>query len=321
MSYLRNLRVQLQERRNRLYRCSSRTYEAELGYLLQFLDDNCYTKNLLETLNAGDSADFQSWCENTHSYEPADFPATEEGRAKICYGIVNQCANSQGGAAWEHWMWIFSSEQSLDDRLRDLTEAVVDPLINYLHDRIDDAGNVLYLLERFKGKVEWFRRKELFQIYKENTSVGEANLDLALRAALFDGGIEYPFSEPSSPSGKADVVALLGSDDPLVLEVKVYDPETGKNIRHLQQGFNQIVRYADNYNESLGYLVIFNCSERQLVISPDESEDPDFPPRISYSGKTFFTIVIDVHPVVASASVEKPSNRVVVSTEQLTGAP
>ena len=318
MFYLRNLRARLQERRNRLYKCSSKTYDAELGYLLQFLDDNSYTRSLLKTLDGSDSADFESWCENTRPYEPADFPATEEGRAKICYGVVSQCNNSQDPAVWDHWMWVFSSGNELDSRLRDLTEAVVDPLINYLHDRIDDAGNVLYLLERFKVRVEWFRRQELFQIYKENTAVGEANLDQALRAALFDGGIDYPFSEPSSPSGKADVVALLDSDDPLVLEVKVFDPETSKNVSHLQQGFNQIVRYADNYNESLGYLVIFNCSERQLVKSPNEPEEQNFPVRVSYSGKTFFIIVVDVHPVVASASVEKPSSRVVVSIEQLT---
>ena len=94
----------------------------------------------------------------------------------------------------------------------------------FLHDRIDDGGNVLFLIERFKLKTEWFRRKELYLLYQEDTSVGEASLDQELRASLFDGGIDYPFSQPSSPSGKADIIALLDSDDPLVLEVKVFDP-------------------------------------------------------------------------------------------------
>ncbi len=108
--------------------------------------------------------------------------------------------------------------------LRDLAEAVVDPLVNFLHDQIDDGGNVLYLIERFKLKSEWFRRKELYTLYTGHTSVGEASLDQELRASLFEGGVDYPFSQPSSPSGEADIVALLGSDDPLVLEVKVFDP-------------------------------------------------------------------------------------------------
>ena len=38
MFYLHNLRVRLQERRNRLYKTGYRTYDGELLYLLQFLD-------------------------------------------------------------------------------------------------------------------------------------------------------------------------------------------------------------------------------------------------------------------------------------------
>ena len=134
----------------------------------------------------------------------------------------------------------------------------MDPLVNFLHDQIDDAGNVLYLIERFKLRAEWFKRDELYNLYQAHTSVGETGLDRELRAGLFEGGIDYPFSQPLSPSGKADVVVLLGSDDPLVLEVKVFDPERGKGNRQLQQGFHQVLRYADDYNQSLGYLVIFN---------------------------------------------------------------
>ena len=51
MFYLRDLRVKLQERRNRLYRNGYRTYPAELQYLLQFLDADPYTRSLLTILN------------------------------------------------------------------------------------------------------------------------------------------------------------------------------------------------------------------------------------------------------------------------------
>ena len=179
------------------------------------------------------------------------------------------------------------------------------------------GGNVLHLIERFKLKAEWFRRKELYALYEGDTSAGEASLDRELRANLFEGGIDYPFSQPSSPSGEADIVALLGSDDPLVLEVKVFDPDRSRDKRHLRQGFHQVLRYANDYNQSLGYLVIFNCSDRQLVISPEEGSGTEFPPRITYGGKTFFVMVIDIHPDTASASKEKPASRQVINYKEL----
>lgn len=319
MLYLRNLRVQLQERRNRLYRCGRRTYGPELGYLLGFLTGNRYISCLLSELDASTSVDFSQWTKEVSRYRGIEFPDTEEGRAKVCLGILNNILNDESGTVWLKWARLFSSESNYDAMLRDITESVVDPLVNFLHDRIDDGGNVLYVIERFKMKVEWFRRKYLYSLYSDNTSVGEASLDAELRAALFDGGVDYPFSQPLSPSGQADIVASLNSNDPLVLEVKVFDPNRSKGTSHLKQGFHQITRYSQDYNQSVGYLVIFNCSDKQLVIMPEESSEPEFPPRIHYVGKTFFVVPIDVHPDVVSASRERLANRVEIAATDLIG--
>ena len=317
MLYLRNLRVRLQERRNRLYRTDSITYDAELRYFLQFLAENTYIRSLLATLDANTSVDFEQWTAELSDMREMQFPQNEEGRAKVCYGILKRCVNDKLDDYTIEWARRFSFETNLAAMLRDLTEAVVDPVVNFLHDRIDDEGNVLYLIERFKLKVEWFRRKELFRLYQNDTSIGEASLDQELRASLFEGGIDYPFSQPSSPSGKADVVALLDTDDPLVLEVKVFDPDNSKGKKHLRQGFHQVLRYANDYNQSLGYLVIFNCSDRQLVISPEEPSEADFPPRITHGGKTFFVIPVNIHPGTPSASKEKPASRQVINFREL----
>ena len=320
MFYLRNLRVRLQERRNRLYRTGFRAYDAELRYLLQFLDDNHYTRSLLDTLSVSPTADFDGWVvAQSNVRGGVQFPQSEEGRAKVCYGIIKRCARDDNGDEWLRWGRRFSSESEFDPMLSDLTEAVVDPFVNFLHDQIDDGGSVLYLIERFKLKAEWFGRQELYDLYQGDTSVGEASLDQELRASLFEGGVDYPFSQPSSPSGKADIVALLGSNDPLVLEVKVFDPDRGRGKSHLQQGFHQVLRYSNDYNQSLGYLVIFNCSDRQLAISPEEASEAEFPPRITYGGKTFFAIPIDIHPAMASASKENPASRLSIGYKELVG--
>lgn len=319
MFYLRNLRVRLQERKNRLYKTNYRTYDNELRFLMKFLNENPYTRCLLDVLDVRTAVDFEEWVTEQSTLVYAQFPKSEEGRAKVCYGILKQCSDDENRDGCLGWAMSFSSEREYDSILRDFTEAVVDPLVNFLHDQIDDEGNVLYLIERFKLSAEWFRRKELYRIYREDTSVGEASLDQELRASLFEGGVDYPFSQPSSPSGEADIVALLGSGDPLVLEVKVFDPTLSKDKSHLRQGFHQVLRYANDYNESLGYLVIFNCSDRQLVISSEEASEAEFPTRITYGGRTFFVIPIDIHPDTVSASKEKPASRQTILYKELIG--
>ena len=77
------------------------------------------------------------------------------------------------------------------------------------------------------------------------------------------------------------------------------------------------MRYANDYNQSLGYLVIVNCSDRQLVISSEEASGVEFPPRITYGGKIFFVIAIDIHPDIVSASKEKPASRQVIAFREL----
>ena len=319
MFYLRNLRVRLQERRNRLYKAGYRTYDVEVRYFLQFLDDNPYTKSLLETLVAGTPLDFEQWV-SEQDHRTVQFPDTEEGRAKVCLGILRRCDEDEGGHEWISWARAFSSESQYDAMLRDFSEAVADPLVNFLHDRIDDAGSVLYLIEHFKLRAEWFDRQELYDLYQGRTAIGEASLDQKFRRALFDGGVDYPFSQPSSPSGRADVVALLGSDDPLVLEIKVFDPERGRGKSHLRQGFHQVLRYASDYNQSLGYLVIFNCSDKRLVVSSRDDTEYETPTRITFAGKTFFVTTIDVHPDTPTASVENPSSRINVYVDELTNS-
>ena len=317
MFYLHNLRVRLQERRNRLYKTDFITYDSELRYLLQFLDENTFIRSLLAVLDANTSVKFEEWISEFSVDRTPEFPKNEEGRAKVCYGILRMCVDDKQSYGTLDWARHFSLESNFSASLRDLTEAVVDPFVNFLHDRIDDGGNVLYLIERFKLKAEWFRRKELYLLYQKDTSVGEACLDQELRASLFEGGIDYPFSQPSSPSGKADIIALLGSDDPLVLEVKVFDPDLSKGKSHLRQGFHQVLRYANDYNQNLGYLVIFNCSDRQLVISSADAAGAGFPPRITYGGKIFFVIPVDIHPDTASASKEMPASRQVIDFREL----
>ena len=249
----------------------------------------------------------------------AQFPQTELGKAKVCLGILRHCVDKDTNSGALGWAGVFSAKSNFNEKLSEFTSAVIDPFFNFLDDQVDEVSNVLYMIERFKLKAEWFKRFEFYSLYENDTSAGERNLDKELRSYLFDGGIDYPFSEPVSPSGKADIVAMLGSEDPLVLEVKVFDPSRNRNKAHIRQGFHQVFKYASDYNQDTGYLVIFNCSKNPLVVSHNETPNPEFPTRIFYASKSFFIIPIDINPVAASASKENPASRQNLDIYDLTG--
>jgi|GEM_PF-539678 len=318
MYYLLNLRVQLQERRNRLFKSGYSTYHAELRYLFQFLHKNPCTRSLLTSLDSEVTLNVDDWYAECVSARHAVFPPTESGRAKVCSEILKLLDVDNSRNAVFRWAGLFTTETKLDPILRDLTEAVVDPLVNYLHDRIDDASNVLYMIERFKLKSEWFRKKELYSLYAADTRLGEANLDRELRLSLFEGGIDYPFSQPVSPSGKADVVSLSDAEDPLVLEVKVFDPDRGRGKDHIRQGLHQVLKYSNDYNKNVGFLIVYNCSSTPLMIAPDTEAKGEIPSRIEYGGRNFFVVTVNVNPETTAASREDPKSRIIITAGDLT---
>ena len=106
---------------------------------------------------------------------------------------------------------------------------------------------------------------------------------------LFDQGIDYPFSSPKSTSGRADIIGSIDTSDPIVLEIKIFDRTKGYGKNRIKDGFTQVVKYANDYNKEIGYLVIFNADSGEINFKfPDKNNL--FPPMITFNHKTFFFI-------------------------------
>ncbi|MBD2509550.1 hypothetical protein H6G91_20015 [Nostoc muscorum FACHB-395] len=187
------------------------------------------------------------------------------------------------------------------ERPRLFVSQYIDPLVYYIQDKLDESSTVLYLLEKYKQRCEWFFKEELRKLYEDNQGnpdkqgKQEKVLDKDLRKFLFDQGIDYPLSQPPSPSGEADIVSLLNTKDPLVLEVKIFDRNNnnyGKN--RIIDGFKQIVKYANDYNKSIGYLFLFNFDSAEIDIVTN-SGNSNFPVRIFFNGKTYFIITVNIY--------------------------
>jgi len=166
-------------------------------------------------------------------------------------------------------------------------------LYHFLVDQVESSSALLYVLLRYKRWTEWFEAVRLRELYRgEDSNGGEAALDVSLRRFLFENGIDYPFSEPASPHGRADIVARLESDDPLVLEIKVWDSAKRYRENRVRDGLRQVMDYADKYGKDTGYVVVFNLDQVPLRFVGG-TPNGKWPSRIEHGGRTFF--FADVH--------------------------
>jgi hypothetical protein len=314
MNYQRDLQVRLQERYRRLYKAGFRQYKHEAGYLVAFIRATPALLYLVETIQRSEpEIDPAKWIEEHISLQQVDWPETEIGRAKVAWYLLQEWAQSDQGAAMFGYT-IDRSRNDLNVGARTATEAVVEPLIEFLQERIGEASDILYLLERYGRRVEWFDQDRLWALYQADTPRGEAIYDSDLRRFLFEQGIDYPFSQPRSASGETDVVANIEGDDPLVCEIKLYDGgRYGKP--YLAKGVQQATSYARDYGQATAHLVIVNLSAKMLKL-PSDGDLGQWPPRIDIAGVTVFLIQIRGLPQ-GSASTRGTADVVTVTKNDL----
>ncbi|MBZ5531340.1 MAG: hypothetical protein LAO20_07910 [Acidobacteriia bacterium] len=189
----------------------------------------------------------------------------------------------------------------------------VEPLFDYLDEVLEDANVILLTLIRYKHKVEWYRREELQKLFEANSSQGEKVLAKNMYEYLFDQGIPFHV-EPQTASGRPDVVSLEDSDHPFIGDYKVFDA-AGRGATYIKKGLYQVHQYCCDYNESVGYLIVFNVSNKQLRLELPSSGDGV--PCFEYGHKTVFITVVDIHAHEVSASCRGIPETVTISADEL----
>lgn len=198
----------------------------------------------------------------------------------------------------------FSSERNFDAMLRDFNDIAVEPLIDYLDERLAAETDLLYVLERYRRQVLWFDQDRLWALFESDRAHGEAIYDSDLRRFLFEQGVDFPFSQPEGPSGKPDVLLIDGTDNPLPLELKLFDADR-YGVAYLAKGLGQALRYAEDYGHPEAYLVIFNLSDHAVEVFGDDP-DAGWPPRFHVDGRTVFIVVIQAAPRLKASASGKP---------------
>lgn len=305
MAIPHDLRVKLRERRNRLARADHDKYPNELGFFVQWLEKHEQIRGILAEIEAA-PLDFEEWRDGGGiGHLRLNYPDTEIDRAKACLSILRD-----GDPL--NYAHAVSTESNFNAMLGDYTEAFVTPLVDYIEDQIEEGSEILGTLLRYKHRVEWFEASDLHALYEADTKRGEASLDRHVRRFLLDQGVDFPFSQPRSPSGEADVVAGFGTDDPLSLEIKLFLPEAGKDKAYVRQGFSQAFRYASDYGLPVGYLLVFNLTPKALIFDTQGGQ-AHFPPVVHIDGKAIFLVAVDCHSDRPSASQDPKLDREVIS--------
>ena len=290
-AYLQRIRFQLQKRFRRLNSCSYLLFHSSIVQFWAYLQAQPLTAGILAKLEAEAAPYTAEIAAITRNHEIAEF-TTEAEQFGFVYRVMQHCAlqplaNHLGPEV--NIGHALSNERKHDEALNQFREMFLEPLYEYVDDALDQQGAVLSLLVKYKRKVEWFEREVLAGL----AAGDERKLARHLYAYLFDQGLDFHV-EPQSVSGEADLVA-----PELVLDAKVFDGGR-RGISYLASGVHQVHTYAQDFNQEVGYLVVYKTCPETLDFSFAVSGQ--LAPCLTVGGKTIYIFVVDICHYESSAS-------------------
>ncbi|MEU4777482.1 hypothetical protein [Micromonospora sp. NPDC023633] len=320
MRHQQDLQVALRERLRRILTQDYSVAGHEVRLVVDWVKKQpALRAALAEAEQVEPDLDFDSLMSGLNNRDLSWPSRTEEGRAVLSWRLMEFVADddvkhgSNGRAVIS--MALSTGERHFSDGWRKFVEVALSPFFDYLSERVGAESSVLYALERYVRRVEWFDREELYERFQGDTRNGEEVYNLDLQRFLYLEGNYVTHAKPRSASGEADIIGEVDSDDALICDGKIFDAGSrGKG--YLAKGYNQIVQYAQDYQKNVAYLVVFNISGRPLQFPTDESKGVSFP-YVDMSGVRVYLVGVRALPPKTTASKLGKATPVVVTTEDL----
>lgn len=297
-SYIQNLRYKLQKRYRKLNSADYKHFDIALLQFWKYLMSYPVYKGILDLLEMR-SKKSKDDVDKILNEKVALFGEDENEAIDIAYLIVKKSLEAENSDVIFRVAFHYSHKGDRNEALDYWKDVFLEPLYEFIDEQLDDQKAILSLLNRYKCKCEWFQREYLYNLWESNTKRGEKLLANNLYEYLYDQGIDF-FIEPSSISGEVDLISAQSSDDPLLADIKIFNPSKSKGQQYICSGFNQVYTYTLDYNEPFGYLIIFKTCEDDLRFSLANQEIST--PFVLHNNKTIFLITIDIFPHSKSAS-------------------
>jgi len=291
--YLQQHRFQLQKRVRRLNSCNPKIFHSSLIQFWNYLQ----AQPLLAGILARRKAEAPDHADDLAALQNGQIPifAHESEASAFVFRVIEHCIEQPLGGGLGPEIMIgrgFVRTGKTDEMLDGFREHFLEPFYENLDESLDQQAAVLSLLIKYKRKVEWFER----DIAHSLAADGERALARHLYAYLFDQGLDFHI-EPQSASGEADLV----SPD-LVLDAKIFDGDaSSRGTRYIKHGVNQLMTYTRDFNQLVGYLVIYRTCPEDLQF-PFAGSDV-LVPFVSFGGKTLYLLIVDI------CSHERPASK------------
>ncbi len=204
----------------------------------------------------------------------------------------------------------------IDDAVRFVAENYLEPLFDYLDERLDDHAELLASLIRFQQWARWFGHRELAALVAEEAQAvaqgdrqrqqSEDRLQTAMYEWLFRDGMSFTEMdrEPQTGVGRPDFKFML-QGQVVASEVKLFGEfgPTRYTKSDLRKGVNQLLGYMDDYNAGVGYLVVFNREPAGVRCRLEGHHDGV--PKLQVAGNR--TIYVLVVPAIAPTAASRGS--------------
>ena len=288
--YLQQQRFQLQKRFRNMNSCSHVVFHSATLQLWDYLHRQPLFQGILLRLKAESPSymeEIAALSEGTYS----QFTTEAEFHAFVFRVVEHCCAeplSDRFGPELKIGHGFATSDRTHDAALDKFREMFLEPFYEYLDEALDNQLAVVSVLLKYKRKVEWFERSEVAAL-----EGNERALATHLYAYLFDQGLDFHI-EPSSASGEADLVAK-----DLVLDAKVFDGGR-RGLTYLTHGVHQVHTYAQDYNQTVGYLVVYKTCPETLHFAVPSADD--LVPHVTAAGKTIYLLCVDICEHANSAS-------------------
>jgi hypothetical protein len=292
-NYLQQQRFLLQKKVKRLNSCNHKLFHSLFMQFWGYLNSHAIYGGVILKLQA-ESPSFEddvSVALQGRSYHVWD---SELEAMRFTFRVLEKCAAVpvDGHSCPEAKIGrAIANKAEHDANLDAFRDAYLEPFYEYLDEALDGQAAVLSLLLKYKRHVEWFERDSVRALIVKG---GERKAASHMYAYLFNQGLDFHI-EPQSISGEADLVAT-----DLVLDAKLFDGSTSKGIKYVLRGVNQLLNYAQDFQQQVGYLVIYRVCPEDLQFS---FARPDLPvPFMEISGRIVYYLVVDVCDYATSAS-------------------
>lgn len=314
--YIQHLRYKLQKRVARLNSVQAAYFVPTLVQFMGYFDDVPTFTGIVELLLT-EFPELDKIVDQILDEKISYMGNTENEAAALGYLILRKISEQSLDKAQNELRYVSRAYgYDPDDKIEVVREIFLEPFYEYIDEQLDDQRAMLMLLLRYKHRSEWFRRDHLWEL-SQIEQKGEKELALDLYAYLFDQGLDFHI-EPSSITGAIDLIAAQDTEDPLLLDTKIFEGDK-RGKAYICKGFQQIYTYCQQYNEPFGYLVIYKTTDRDIHFALETTRYSNTP-VMSYNNKSIFFLVIDIFPHEKPVSQRSPIKMIEITDRDLAEA-